>query len=186
MPPRASAPPRYPAIPLAAPTGTRASKCLPLQRRKPKRVARCDHASARTSPPDGTARNAHRKKHIPRDGRFLLPPEKHSTRKQRPVAPRSSHQPSAFAPYRAANRTYGNVPRFAACHSFRNSLSLFVSPILREPIHAHEVQQHPRSHRQHSHHPPESPGQRFSRRSLGQSRLPESRRLGERPHRHLP
>lgn len=117
VPHRPSTPPRCPAIPLAAPPPPAARKSPPAAAQT-ETLARCDHASARTSPRDGTARNAHRKKDIPRRS-FVAPPEKHSTPAQRPYRARrrSSRRrarglhPQAHS--RRANRNYGNVPCFA-------------------------------------------------------------------------
>jgi hypothetical protein len=115
-PRRASAPPRYPAIPPAAPPPPAPETSGPAAAQTGT-LARCDRAAKRTSPRDGTVRNVHRKKDIPRQPRST-PPEKHSTsapraRARQPPAPLHTAPHAPHISMRRANRSCGNAAPFA-------------------------------------------------------------------------
>src|SRR5580704_14952795 len=182
IPHPASKPPRYPATRPAAPPPPAPKTCHPAAAQI-ETPARHGHASKQTSPRDDTTRNVHRKIDIPQQAR-LIPPEKHSTSTApTPVSHRARQASSIATIHRNDQSQIRKRPTLPACHSFQKSLSWFSPPSKAGSNPPHEVQQHPRSHRPNADHPPQSPGERFARRSLGQSRLHEPRRLRERPHR---
>jgi hypothetical protein len=85
-PHRASTPPRYPATQPAAPQPPAPETSSPATAQI-ETPAHHGHASRRTSPPDDTTRNVHRKKDIPQQA-LLIPREKHSTSTARARASR--------------------------------------------------------------------------------------------------
>jgi hypothetical protein len=113
-PHRASAAQRYPAILPAAPLPPARETSRPAAGQT-ETLGRCGRAAKQTSPRDGTVRNGHRKKDIPRQARSTAP-EKHSTSPRHACA-RSARRSTPCRTQREflrrSDRSCGNAAPFA-------------------------------------------------------------------------